>query len=144
MLHIFLEPGLVARVAAEAFGLDPAQPGRHPPPPEHIVAPAHVIDRCDSSDKLDRLECSDEMDDEARRAGRAGAECCSDVGLEMAVFGPDWRFSPQVQIRYRKGCAGCKTVILDTPAAGRYPQKSPDFTHPVHGLHRGSRFCIGK
>src|SRR2546430_1140000 len=41
-LHVFLEPGLVARVAAEAFGLDPARlsvpppagPGPpHPPPP---------------------------------------------------------------------------------------------------------------
>src|SRR5262249_4239427 len=30
-LHVFLEPGLVARVAAEAFGLDPAR-GAGPPP----------------------------------------------------------------------------------------------------------------
>jgi hypothetical protein len=35
-LHIFLEPGLVGRVAAEAFGLDPARltvPLLRPAPP---------------------------------------------------------------------------------------------------------------
>ncbi len=62
----------------------------------------------------------------------------------MAVFGAYRRSSPPVQIGYRKACAGCKTGILDTPSAGRYPQKGPDFTHPAHTMHGGSRFCIGK
>jgi hypothetical protein len=33
---------------------------------------------------------------------------------------------------------------LDTARAGQYPQKGPDFTHALHYVHRGSRFCIGK
>jgi hypothetical protein len=41
-------------------------------------------------------------------------------------------------------CTGCKNGSLDMPAAGRNPQKTPEIMHPAHGVHRGSRFCIGK
>src|SRR5262245_27477221 len=46
----------------------------------------------------------------------------------------------------RKGnpCAVCKRGTRDAPLFRPLPRKPLEIMHPVHGMHRRRRFCIGK
>src|SRR5687768_7114378 len=79
-----------------------------------------------------------------RRPRQRERECLLDpteIHRGSLITAGEERSGP-VQIGYRMACAACKAGVLDTASVGRYPRKGPDFTHALHGMHWGSRFCI--